>query len=553
MKARDFILTAILVFIARGLAFADIPLDRTEILQIFQALTAQPKKTWIPAGTIEATHLAYKASSGYMTDSTVIVKCDGDKFYWEININSRARETEPQGPSQHDFNLNWNRRRVFAWDGQRYTMYFKPGNNAIVTENPSDIPAVVNGPLTAGVVPWGYGIYTLESLSAAESSGWLDDQGLVHLTINSTGKPEIVLVLDPAKNYALLSCSINKPGYSSILKTYGDYEELAAGKWVPTTILIERYDNSSQTPELLTHDYWDINLVSLTPPQVGSFDVGYQTDALVEHHSPVTDEPLSYRYRTEVDTESLLYERLVIAAAGDTPTRNCATLAMKHVSAQFGTDVTDSQLADLISEPNEGTSLYELREFAKGLGFYCLAVKTDLATLKGLNGPQAILHLPGPNHYVVLEHIDDEYVWIVDLDGNKFYYRTKLDLFDLDWSAGTALLVSNEPLNLRGNFTELSDKQLQGIIGGFPPNYSCTDLIQQYDIEFCSEMIGGLCGGRYYTFYNRYGCEENEQGGTCTGDDLVGNVSCLCIEDPHSPGACNLSGNYYSQYIRACK
>ena len=304
---------------------------------------------------------------------------------------------------------------------------------------------------------------------------------------------------------------------------------------------------------MLTRDYWDINSISVTLPQTDSFDVAYETGALVEYYSPITDEPLSYHYSNKMDTDSLLYDRLLIAATGDTQTQNCATIAMKYVAGQLGKNVTDEDLAVLVSEPNQGTSLYELRQFAQELGFSCLAAKTGITTLKNLNGCQAVLHLPGPNHYVVLEHIDDDYVWIIDLDNNKFYYRTKLDLFELDWSQGTWLLISNRPLNgLEGNFTTLSDDRLRKIIGGFP-KYSCTDLIQEYDIEFCSEPIGTFCGGRYYTLYNRYGCEEDEEGGSCTGGGLVGNVSSPCVIDPETLVHCTITGTWYSQYIRACK
>ncbi|MHC4635694.1 MAG: cysteine peptidase family C39 domain-containing protein [Planctomycetota bacterium] len=515
-------------------AFGDRQLDRTEILQIFQTLTAQPRNTWIPTGTIEATHMAYKASSGYMTASTVVVKYDGEKFYWEININSHTKETEPQGLSRDDnFDLNSNTRRVFVWNGEQYTMYFRPGNSAIVTENPTDLSVVVNGPLTAGIVPWGYGIYTFEELSNVGSSGEVDSQGRIHLTLNNVNMntPEIVFILDsdPAKNYPVLSYSINRPGQSSIVKTYGDYEQLASGQWVPTTILIERYDTSKQTAELLTQDHWNINFISVMPPQADSFDVVYEAGAFVEYRSPISNKPLSYHYSNRVDIDSLLYDRLLSVATGDTQTQNCATIAMKYVSEQLGKGVTDMQLAELINEPNEGTSLYELRQFALGLGFYCFAAKTDIPTLRNLPANcQAVLHLPGPNHYVVLGHIDDKYVWGIDLDDNKFYYRTKFDLFDLDWSEGTALIISNEPLNLTGNFIQLSDGQLHEILGGFP-NYSCSDLIQTYNVIFCSEMMGGLCGTRYYLFYNRYGCEEDPNGGSCTGEDFTGNVSCSCI------------------------
>ena len=556
MKIGNFALTVALLLLAQGFALAGSQLDNAEILQIFKTLTSHPSKTWIPIGTIEATHREYKSSNGYVIDSNVVVRYDGEKFYWEINVYSHVKQTEPLGnlhskSSRDDFDLNWNRRRIFAWDGERYTMYFRPGNHAIVTEGPSDIPVTVNGPLTAGIVPWGYGAYTLESLSAAESSAEVDEQGQVHLTLNQTNMPEMVFILDPAKDYAVLSCLINHAGGLSVTKTYGNYE-LIFGRWVPTTIIIERYDDSKQSPELLSLDYWNLTSISVSLPAPDSFSVPYETDALVEFYSPITDEPLSYRYYSEVDTDSLLQERLAVVSTHDTQTQNCATAAMKYIAEQLGRDVNDQKLAELVSGPNKSTSLYSLQRFARELGFHCLAVKTDIQALKNLKACQAILHLPGPNHYVVFEYIDDEYVWIIDLDSNKFFYRTRLDEFDLDWSEGTALLISNEPLNLKSTYTELGDNELQKIVGSAGGGFSCTDLFQEYDVLLCPPPIGELCGGRYRIWYNRYACEPDPEGGTCTGTGMVGNVSSPCINDPEDPLACIITGEWFSQYIRAC-
>ena len=61
MKAKHILLTIFLLLSSSGVLFADRGLERTEILQIFQQLTSQPQKTWIPAGTIQASHEEYKA------------------------------------------------------------------------------------------------------------------------------------------------------------------------------------------------------------------------------------------------------------------------------------------------------------------------------------------------------------------------------------------------------------------------------------------------------------------------------------------------------------
>ena len=83
--------------------------------------------------------------------------------------------------------------------------------------------------------------------------------------------------------------------------------------------------------------------------------------------------------------------------------------------------------------------------------------------------------------------------------------------------------------------------------------YSCTDLIQEYNVQFCSEMVLGTCGGTYEMWYTRYGCELDEAGGYCTGTGIVGSVYSYCIEDPLNPGECTTTGDYYSRYIRACQ
>jgi len=169
MKTRNFTPIAVFLLCVSGVAFADRPMDRAEILQIFQKLTSQPRKTWIPAGTIEATHEEYKApkmmganmlnsqinkevqlyqrspnkkelteelqkmrldaepfnaryklSNEYTMSSTAIVKFDGDRFYWEISVNSRTDSVKPgkdlAGNFLTDqFDLDWNARRIFAW------------------------------------------------------------------------------------------------------------------------------------------------------------------------------------------------------------------------------------------------------------------------------------------------------------------------------------------------------------------------------------------------------------------------------------------------------
>jgi hypothetical protein len=556
MGKKVLALVMLLLFVTGSHAFADRALDRTEIVQIFQTLTNQPKRTWIPDGVIQARRFQYRSSTGYTVDSSVLAKYDGDRFYLEINHNSsvgQAAPGTPGGPSQ----VGPGNKKISVWDGDRHTMYFKSTKNAIVTEGPSNVPLGLIGPLTAGIIPWGHGFYTLDSLLAAESSARVDDQGLVHLTMSVSVNGlnvEMLFLLDPTKQYAVLSCSISDGGMSSVTKTYEDYD-LVSGKWIPTTIVVERYKYSANTPQLISSDYWYLTSIQIGSPGLAAFRVAYDEGAHVGFFSPLTESPLSYYHSNAIDIESLLQDRLAIAA-GDPQTQNCATVAIKHVAGRLGKNVPDANLAQLVHGPNKSTSLYDLRQFAKKLCLHCRAVKTDIQTLKNLPQCQAILHLPGPKHYVVLDRIDNETAWIIDLDGRKFYYPLKLDDLALDWREGTALLLSNEPVSLQGTTTEINDTELLNIVGstgGGADTYSCTEVIQTYNYQLCTWAPPAfVCGGQYRIWNNLLGCTADPQGGSCTGTLLVALAWWYCGEDPYNPGSCTTEDETHAVYMHAC-
>jgi hypothetical protein len=601
MKIRHFVLTLVLLLFGSRAASADRLLDRAEVLQIFQKLTSQPRRAWIAAGTIEATHVEYRAprtrdaieinnqiaekiqqyqdntnkreltedlqkmrldaipfnvryklSNEYTMSSSVTVRLDGDRFYWEINVDSRTDSVKPPADlvgnfmTRH-FDLRWNARRIFAWDGEKYTTYSLAGNHAIV-DSTGSTPHGVNGPLTAGFIPWGYGSYSYENLAAADSSGfekYVDGQTQIHLTLSNSDGSEMRLAIDPEKDYAVISCSTTGTRNSSVLKQYWNYQ-LVSGGWVPTTILIERYDAGAN--KLLASDFWDFTRISGDAPAPDSFNVQYETDALVEYYSHVTDRPLMYRYSEMVDPDLLLAERLTVAASEGTQAQNCATIAMKYAASELGKDVTDQQLAQLIEEPDNMTSLYAMKEFAQALGLYCRVVKTDIQTLRDLHDCEVILHIPGKNHFVVLDHIDNEHVWCIDLTSNRFYYRTDISFFGMDWTEGTALLISKQFTELQGNFTEIDNGQLDNITGA--SGYTCTRLLQNYDVIYCSYM-GGECGDYLEVYFERWGCEAAESG-SCTMLIMRRYQETPCLNDPYNPYRCTITYEWTYYQMRAC-
>ena len=602
MKTKHVVLAILCLFSISGIAFGDRRLERAEILQILQKLTSQPKKTWIAAGTIQATHEEYRApemtdataisteitneikeyqnssdkqelteelqkmkldaipfnvryrlSNEITMNSTVVVKFDGDRFYWEINVDSRRDSITPNAALEDNFmtgkfNLEWNGKRIFSWDGQKYTMYSLPANRVMV-DTTNSYPHVVNGPLTAGIVPWGYGLYTYKNLSAATSSAtemYINGQTQIHLTLNNSDGSEMSFVLDAGRDYALIS-HLTDDLDKVISRQYDNYQ-LVSGALVPMTISIEQ--NDTLTNRLLATDFWNITSISGDTPSIGSLSVEYEPGALIEYRSNVTDKPALYRYSYTVDLDQLLTERLDYAASESVQAQNCATAALKYAASKLGKDLTYGQLAQMVDRPRGVTSLDTMKNFAGRSGLYCRAVKTDVQTLKALSGCQVILHFPKKNHFVALEGIDDEYAWSVDLSKDKFYYRTDLNFLDMDWTEGTALLISDRPIQLQGNVTEIADSRLSSIVGG--SGYSCTYLLQEYNIIFCSNPVPGICLGYYEGYVTRYGCESAESG-SCVEERMVRLAQTFCIVDPYNPYACDITGEWTFFYMRACR
>ena len=572
---------------------ADRSLEKAEISRIFKILTDQPRKTWISSGTILATHEEYRApkttdadkiddrineeiqeyqaktdktqvaarmqktkldaipfdvrrelSNEYTMNSNVVVKYDGDRFYWEINTNSRTDSVKPNAETPGEqFDPARNARRIFVWDGQEYTIYSRSGHRAIVDATGS-IPHGVTGPLTAGLIPWGYGAYTYESLSACESAAiekHIDGQAQVHLTLTRSDGSQMVFVLDAERNFAVISHLEEGPD-KTIFRQYGHYR-VVSGRSVPTTIVIEQHD--ALTKRLLASDFWDFKSIDGSAPAIIDISIAYDTDDIIEYKSPVTNKAVVYRYSPIVDVELLLAERLAFAASEATRQQNCATAALKWTTAQLGKDIADGQLAQLVKGTNGVTSLRRMKEFAQRQGLHCRAVKTDMETLKGLSDCEVILHLPKKNHFVTLGDVDSEYVWSIDLASPRFCYRTDIGRFGTDWSEGTALLISDSLITDKLN--DIDDSGLKTITGG--TGSTCTYLIQEEDVNYC-DGSGGGCWGAYEYQPERWGCEEAESG-MCMDSWMLSYAECACLLDPRYFD-CDIDGDWSFSFTTAC-
>ena len=596
MKLASVSLAVCLVLCAAITTRGQDRLESNDARQIVEELVSRRLTTWLPAGTVQAKHQRFRAArvtntaevdaaiqreiQGYEADASKLVRTeelqkdyldaipfntryqmaneynmtsnetveyDGSRFSWKVSVTSRSDSVRPGAelagnPMVERFDLAQNKERTFTWDGQQYTIYSASANH-VIADTANRLPREVNGPLTAGLVPWGQGLLSSSNISAAEITATdtvLDGTKQIEVTITPSNGAVMVFVLDPAMDYAVTFCTLTSLNNAVQTRYLSGYRNVA-GHWVPSTILIEKHDVF--TDRLLASDKWDLTVIEATTPGAERFVPAYRADTVVEYYSPVSTKASIYHYSNATDTDALLATHLGYIATRAAGRQNCATVALQHASTQLGKPVPDSALAGLVGADGL-TSLADLARVARGLGLYYRAVRTDLATLSELPACQAILHIPGKNHFVVLDHVDERNAWLVDLSSSTFYYRKDKAFLPMDWQAGTALLLSRRPID--GAFDDLDPRTLTALSGG--AGYSCTRLIQEDDYILCVGTTDD-CWGTFKFYWKRWGCEYAPSG-SCPTEPLARYTKDDCIWDPVI--GCTTEGNWQSAYITAC-
>lgn len=177
----------------------------------------------------------------------------------------------------------------------------------ISTNDLTNTPPTITGCLTAGVIPWGYGIYSYEKLMNSELSASEKEsygQKLIHLNIKNPAGIKLSIVLDPTKDYAALSSTVSSNN-SCILQEYSNYVS-KNDRWIPTTILIERYSDCQKAEKLVSYDYWIFNRISTEKPMGTSFNATYEANSLIEYRPKSINGPLFCEYSSLIDTKDLL-------------------------------------------------------------------------------------------------------------------------------------------------------------------------------------------------------------------------------------------------------
>ncbi len=532
---------------------------------LLRTLTDSPRQYWIEAGHIRVKHLQYRQADDWLAQSEESIIFDGQRFRWEIILEGDEQSVpQPMRPGQKPLRVPdkaANRHRVFVWDGQRYIRYYPTMDYAVVSEQPDASMVSLRGPLTAEIIPWGYGDYALSALQSRQPTVREEDRdGKTVLRLSFvyqkiTPPLECVMLLDPSKDYAVLSVTLDSPA-ARISTTYSDYIQVG-GRWVPRAIRTERHAKTGAEPELISYEDWVFTEIQAAVPSKEALTAPFKDGTLVEVHPGPGKESLLYYTRRQAPVAELLSEKLSQSRSGSGQP-DCASAAVQMLKRRFAASVlpgTAPRAASAAASEQPMTSLHEVKQRLEQAGLYCLAVQTDLETLRGLSDCGIIVHLPNQQHYLIVDRIDSQFVWTIDLSSRKFYWKWQFDDFIRDWKDGTALLVADSPNRLPTQLRTLDPMRLYEILGGDGEQYetySCTQKIQNDDWIPCPVPVGGfICYGKIYIYYPRYGCVEDVNGGFCEGRPMDGMDSALCVNHPSLFGFCQVS-EWYTTYIRAC-
>ena len=585
----------VFVLLTACLGSAQTSLDKTSVQAVIDTLTQSPREVWLSQGTLKVTRTAYQAprvttesqiqsqiqqdlkdydnnpdkpeqapewqtvrrdaipfntrydlSNESTTQTTETIQVSGDKFYREVTILYRSDSVQPEANPQQRLSLHIpdvdaNRDRAFVYDGQKLTRYYRSVNTAVVEDGQkaSHLPRA----LSVGLIPWGYGIYTRKGLMAGQPTARqevVNGQQQVTLNVETESGIQVTAVLDPAKAYALLSSRITLPNGLVISAALSDYVSVK-GTWVPGQVTEERLFPENGGYRLLGSDAWTLTVVSTSAPSASTFQVAFQNQASIQYFSPLSRSAQRYYARNTRDMEDLLIRRLNVLASKDLVAQNCATVTLQYAAEKLGKNIPQHRLRTLIDASGK-SDLLAMQTLLRQNGLYCNVVKTDLGGLAGYEDCQVVLYLSGRKHFVLLDSMDPDQVWTVDLYSPTFYKPMAARFFPMEWTDGVALLVSDRPLSLHDPV--VPDDRAAEIQGGV--GYACTLLLQRYELRDCPDPSLYGCPGSYlYIYHELWGCYTAPSGYCDDSQELIDFERLPCITMPNNPAVCDYDFDHY--------
>ena len=560
LRIVSLILLGILLGLSSPVWAEEQTLSLTEIDTLLRTLTQNSRQTWLSSGSIKALHLEYHDSEIGVMESSEEFRFDGRRFYWMIQMDQNVSNSVsglPDHKRKHRSQSELNRQRLFCWDGQQYARYYQTAAYAVIVENQNTVPIELFGPFSAGIIPWGYGDYTYSVLSSHTKNAVRsieDNREIIELTLlNDSIEPtiEMIFILDPQKDYAVLSYTMQNQ-IASCVQTYNDYI-LIGDQWIPQKIMIERYDKRVEPAVLLSYEDWSFEEIRQPQYTESSFQAPLASGTLVELRSYPNQQSLLFHYSDKTDIDQLRQNKSIFSASSQGTHQNCATAAAWYIAKKYSKEIDMQELESIVNTQNQLTSAYNLRQQLQSSGLYCTTVTASLEDLKQNSHCTALIYLSDSDHYVVLDHVDNNNVWLIDLTSRKFYWKMNVRDFLQSWTNHVVMFIANTPQDLPTDLQTLTIGEEMDILGGVFENYSCTELLQETQRVECQAPLGGfLCHGVYYKYIERYGCQEGDKADTCIGYGMIGYEYSKCVDKPGYIGECIADFKWLSRYIRAC-
>lgn len=128
--------------------------------------------------------------------------------------------------------------------------------------------------------------------------------------------------------------------------------------------------------------------------------------------------------------------------------KDCGPVCLTMISNYYGKKVSIEKIRKIAGTDRNGTNLFGLIEVGKYLGLEITGVQAENTdNLKEINYPciAHILNKKGLEHFVIIEKIKNDTIYIVDPDSGK--YATSLSEFDTYWTKILLLIDKTEKFN----------------------------------------------------------------------------------------------------------
>lgn len=128
---------------------------------------------------------------------------------------------------------------------------------------------------------------------------------------------------------------------------------------------------------------------------------------------------------------------------------DCGVSCLKMITDYFGKSISFETLQHFLPVHEEGVSLKDMSDLANSIGLKTMGVKVNYERLVE-DIPTPCIAFWRQQHFVVIYHVSDEYIWIADPASRGIYVQSK-EIFKEGWicdenlESGILLLFEKTP------------------------------------------------------------------------------------------------------------